>query len=64
MKILTRDQSARYHKKGYCAAEGLVDSTWLARLNAVTHDFIEESRGVTALSLASQLLSTSPSAEQ
>ncbi|MDA8911406.1 phytanoyl-CoA dioxygenase family protein [Pseudomonadales bacterium] len=48
VKILTRDQSARYHKKGYCAAEGLVDSTWLARLNAVTHDFIEESRGVTA----------------
>jgi ectoine hydroxylase-related dioxygenase (phytanoyl-CoA dioxygenase family) len=48
VKILTSDQSARYHEKGYCAVEGLVDSTWLTRLNAVTHDFIEESRGVTA----------------
>ncbi|MEJ6670831.1 MAG: phytanoyl-CoA dioxygenase family protein [Pseudomonadales bacterium] len=48
MKILTEDHRASYLEKGYCSAEGLVDSAWLARLNAVTREFVDESRGVSA----------------
>ncbi len=46
-RILTQPQREHYFRDGYLSAEGLVAQEWLDRLNAVTLEFVEISRGVT-----------------
>ncbi len=45
-KALTQTQREAYFETGYVLLPAFLDPQWLERLNAVTHAFIEESRGV------------------
>ncbi len=46
-KVLSQAQRQAYFENGYIALEKFVSADWLARLNTVTSDFIEQSRSVT-----------------
>lgn len=45
--VLTPEQQAQYREEGWLAIPGLVDDEWLARLRAVTAEFVEQSRALT-----------------
>ena len=45
--VLTDAQREHYADHGWMAVPGLVDATWLARLRAVTAEFLEQSRSLT-----------------
>ena len=45
-KVLTQAQRRQYLEDGYLGVEGLVSPHWLARLNAVTDEFIDISRNL------------------
>jgi len=45
--VLNDAQRDRYRAQGWLAVEGVVDDTWLARLRAVTDEFVERSRELT-----------------
>jgi hypothetical protein len=45
--VLTEDQVTHYRREGWLAVPGVVDSTWLERLRAVTDEFVEQSRTLT-----------------
>jgi ectoine hydroxylase-related dioxygenase (phytanoyl-CoA dioxygenase family) len=47
-KILTQEQRQNYFENGFLALEKFVSDDWLARLNDVTKEFIDESRKLTA----------------
>lgn len=46
-RILEQSARENYFEAGYLGVPGLVDATWLSRLNAVTQRFVEESRTAT-----------------
>lgn len=50
LRVLTPDQVASYHERGYVLIEGAVSDEWLMRLRAASDEFIEESRSLTASS--------------
>lgn len=43
-RVLSATQRSKYFSDGYLGAEGLVSRQWLDRLNAVTADYVEQSR--------------------
>ena len=43
-KVLTRAQRQKYFEDGYVGVPRLIGRDWLDRLNAVTNDYIEQSR--------------------
>jgi ectoine hydroxylase-related dioxygenase (phytanoyl-CoA dioxygenase family) len=45
--VLTEAQRAHYREHGWVAVEGVVDPAWLARLRAVTAEFVDQSRALT-----------------
>jgi ectoine hydroxylase-related dioxygenase (phytanoyl-CoA dioxygenase family) len=45
--VLSDAQRAHYQERGWVAAEGVVDATWLGRLRAVTATFVDQSRALT-----------------
>ncbi len=45
--MLTPAQRTRYRDQGWLSVEGLVDEPWLARLRAVTDEFVDASRVLT-----------------
>lgn len=45
-KVLTEEQIAAYRERGYVLVENAVSDEWLARLQAASDEFIEESRGL------------------
>ena len=45
-RVLDRAQREAYFADGYILIEGLIPEEWLARLRAVTDEFVEKSRGV------------------
>ena len=45
-RVLTQDQREFYLDNGYLAVEALISEEWLAALNEVTDDFVEQSRRV------------------
>lgn len=47
MNILTIEQQRKYQRDGYLGVESLVPQGWIERLNAVTAEFVEISRGLT-----------------
>lgn len=47
-RVLTQDQRQHYFDHGYLVVESLVEGDVLARLQAVTDDFVDQSRAVTA----------------
>lgn len=47
-RLLTQAQREAYFRDGYVALEGLVDAETLGRLQQVTADFVDRSRGETA----------------
>jgi len=47
LRVLTPDQRTAYERDGFLAIPGLVDAAWLARLRAVTAEFVEHSRTLT-----------------
>jgi ectoine hydroxylase-related dioxygenase (phytanoyl-CoA dioxygenase family) len=47
-RVLTRAQREFYFENGYLLVEGLIDAETIARLNAVTDEFVEASRTRTA----------------
>ncbi len=46
--VLSDAQRTAYREQGWLAVPGLVDSRWLERLRAVTAEFVEQSRALTA----------------
>jgi ectoine hydroxylase len=46
-RILTAAQREQYLDEGWLAVPGLVDADWLARLRAVTDEFLDQSRTLT-----------------
>ena len=49
--VLEEAQCAHYQEHGWLAIPGVVDPVWLARLRAVTQEFVEQSRGLTESNL-------------
>lgn len=47
MKVLSQTQREFYQAEGYLLLPGFVSEEWLARLNAATEEFIEQSRDLT-----------------
>lgn len=47
MKVLSETERAFYQAEGYLLLPGFVSEDWMARLNAATEDFIEQSRDLT-----------------
>ncbi len=45
--MLSADQVAEYQAQGWISVPGLVDDAWLARLRAVTDEFLDHSRTLT-----------------
>ena len=45
-RVLTEAQRRSYFEHGYLHLEAFISNEWLARLNAVTQEFVEMSRGV------------------
>ena len=45
--MLAADQSAQFRDQGFIAVPGLLDDDWLARLRAVTAEFVDQSRTLT-----------------
>jgi ectoine hydroxylase-related dioxygenase (phytanoyl-CoA dioxygenase family) len=45
--VLSEDQRTQYLEQGWLAVPGLVDDAWLARLRAVTAEFVDQSRALT-----------------
>lgn len=45
--MLTEDQVSQYHERGYLLLESAVDEQWLARLQAASDEFVDESRTLT-----------------
>lgn len=48
LRVLTPAQRAAYERDGFIAIPGLVDAEWLEKLRAVTAEFVEHSRTLTA----------------
>jgi ectoine hydroxylase len=48
LKVLTESQCHQYETDGYLVLDSFVANDWLDRLNAVTDQFIERSRGIAA----------------
>ena len=48
MGVLSDAQRAKYRSDGWLAVPGFVDASWLARLRAVTDEFVEQSRALNA----------------
>ncbi len=61
--MLSDAQRAHYHEHGWCSVAGLVDDVWLKRLRAVTDEFVEQSRALTASNVLFDL-DTGHSAEE
>ena len=53
-KVLSEAQRQKYFAAGYVGAESVVDQTWLQRLNAVTDEFVEISRGLSSQGIDAQ----------
>jgi ectoine hydroxylase-related dioxygenase (phytanoyl-CoA dioxygenase family) len=51
LRVLSPAQRAAYERDGFLALPSLVDAGWLARLDAVTAEFVEQSRSMTASNL-------------
>ncbi|HVC50423.1 MAG TPA: phytanoyl-CoA dioxygenase family protein [Stellaceae bacterium] len=47
-RVLSQEQRRRYFDTGYLAAPGLIPPAWLDRLNALSEEFIAQSRRVAA----------------
>lgn len=47
LRVLATAQRAAYERDGFLAIPSLVDAAWLARLRAVTAEFVEHSRALT-----------------
>ncbi|MGH7092441.1 MAG: phytanoyl-CoA dioxygenase family protein, partial [Stellaceae bacterium] len=47
-RVLSQEQRRRYFDTGYLAAPGLIPPAWLDRLNALSEEFIAQSRQVAA----------------
>jgi ectoine hydroxylase len=45
-KLLTATQIQAFHEQGYLGVSGLVSDAWLAQLNLVTSEFIDQSRSI------------------
>src|SRR2546421_10550896 len=45
--VLSEAQREHYHRSGWVAVPGLVDSEWLERLRRVTDEFVDASRALT-----------------
>lgn len=45
-RVLTQDQREAYFERGYVLVENAIDADWLARLNAITDEFVDRSRAV------------------
>ena len=45
--VLTDEQVAQYRREGWLSVPALVDHEWLARLRAVTEEFVDASRALT-----------------
>ena len=46
-KVLDQSQREQFFRDGYLVIDQFIGQDWLDRLWAVTHDFIEQSRGHT-----------------
>ena len=46
--VLEEPEAARYEQEGWLTVPGLVDGEWLERLRAVTAEFVDQSRALTA----------------
>ena len=47
-RVLSDGQRRRYFETGFLAAPGLIGGAWLDRLNALSRQFVEDSRAVAA----------------
>ena len=48
LRVLTQEQVEHYREHGYLLLESFVSDDWLARLNAASDEFVEESRSLTS----------------
>lgn len=48
LRVLTEDQVAAYHERGYVLLERAVSDQWLDRLRAASDEFVAQSRDLTA----------------
>ena len=47
LRVLSPEQRSDYERDGFIALPGLVSEDWLARLRAVSAEFVEKSRALT-----------------
>ena len=48
-KVLDQSQREQFFRDGYLVIDQFIGQDWLDRLWAVTHDFIEQSRGLSLI---------------